>query len=87
MMAAVQPFYVADAPDRFTPTPSTAGPWGPDSQHGGPPAALLARAVEALPLPHVPADGSARPPPANWSPGYLDAMEWRWITGAVTEPI
>jgi acyl-coenzyme A thioesterase PaaI-like protein len=28
---------------------TTAGPWGPDSQHGGPPAALLARAVEGLP--------------------------------------
>jgi len=28
--------------------PTTAGPWGPESQHGGPPAALLARAVERL---------------------------------------
>ena len=28
--------------------PTTASPWGPDSQHGGPPAALMARAVERL---------------------------------------
>lgn len=28
--------------------PSTASPWGPDSQHGSPPAALLTRAVERL---------------------------------------
>jgi Thioesterase-like superfamily len=30
------------------PTRHTAGPWSPDAQHGGPPAALLARAIEAL---------------------------------------
>ena len=29
------------------PSALTRGPWTPDSQHGGPPAALLARAVEA----------------------------------------
>lgn len=28
--------------------PSTAGPWSPGAQHGGPPAALLGRAVEGL---------------------------------------
>ncbi len=50
MMATVQPFYVATGPSTFLSTPSTAGPWGPDSQHGGPPAALLTRAVETLPL-------------------------------------
>ena len=48
MMARVQPFYVPDGPATFTSTPSTAGPWGPESQHGGPPAALLTRAVERL---------------------------------------
>jgi len=32
--------------DRFVPTPLCRGPWSPDAQHGGPPAALLARAVE-----------------------------------------
>ena len=160
MMAGVQPFYVPDGPATFTSTPSTAGPWGPDSQHGGPPAALLTRAVERLerdgaervvgrftmellgpvpvgplrveasvvrpgrtvemceataydvrrdrpvaratawmfpahqdgpaqrgePRPHSPADGVPKPPPASWSGGYLDAVDWRWISGAVTEP-
>jgi hypothetical protein len=32
--------------DRFVPTTLCRGPWSPDAQHGGPPAALLARAVE-----------------------------------------
>jgi acyl-CoA thioesterase len=32
--------------DTFRPTKWTRGPWGPDSQHGGPPAALLGRAIE-----------------------------------------
>jgi acyl-coenzyme A thioesterase PaaI-like protein len=156
----VQPFYRAGGPGRFLSSPSTAGPWGPDSQHGGPPAALLARAVESLagnrpervvgrftmellgpvpvgplvveasvvrpgrsvemceatlyddrrgrtcaratawlfpartdgpaqaatPLPHTPADGVHKDPPPSWTGGYLDAMEWRWVTGAVTEP-
>jgi Thioesterase-like superfamily len=159
MMAGVQPFYVADGPGRFLSTPSTAGPWGPQSQHGGPPAALLCRAIESLdrdgparvvgrftmellgpipvapltveasvvrpgrtvemceataydaardracaratawlfpaaadgpgvpePLPHTAADGTPKAPPANWSPGYLDAVEWQWIVGAVTDP-
>jgi acyl-coenzyme A thioesterase PaaI-like protein len=156
-MAPVQPFYLPDGPGLFTSTRSTAGPWGPDSQHGGPPAALLARAVEQLepervvgrftmellgpvpvgrlevraavvrpgrsvsmceataydvqrnracaratawlfpdradgpvptgrPLPHAPEDGVAKEPPDSWSGGYLDAVEWRWISGAVTEP-
>lgn len=160
MMTRVQPFYVPDGPSRFVSTPSTAGPWGPDSQHGGPPAALLTRAVESLdrdgvdrvvgrftmellgpvpvgplhveasvvrpgrtvemceataydeergrpcaratawlfpattdgpvqdddPLPHTPADGVHKDPPASWSGGYLDAVDWRWVVGAVTEP-
>jgi hypothetical protein len=30
----------------FLPTELCRGPWSPDAQHGGPPAALLARAVE-----------------------------------------
>jgi len=30
----------------FQPTALTRGPWTPDAQHGGPPAALLARSVE-----------------------------------------
>src|SRR5437867_2191262 len=32
--------------ERFLPTELCRGPWSPDAQHGGPPAALLARAVE-----------------------------------------
>jgi len=34
--------------ETFDPLPTTASPWGPDTQHGGPPAALLARAIEGL---------------------------------------
>jgi hypothetical protein len=158
-MAAVTSFYVADGQDRFLSGPSTAGPWGPDSQHGGPPAALLTRAIEELAreesrvlgrftmellgpvpvgplrvdaavvrpgrtvemceatlydeardrpcaratawlfpatddgpdqsdraLPHGPDDGQPKPRPASWSPGYLDAVDWRWIVGSVGEP-
>ena len=141
------------------PTPDSAGPWRPDAQHGGPPAALLAWSIEALPeasdavvgrftmelwgpvplaplrvaahvvrpgrsvslaraelvdidrdrvgataqawlcptsstgpsapsgaLPHGPDDGVPHERPATWNGGYLDAMEWRWITGAVDQP-
>ena len=32
--------------DVFEPTELTRGPWDPDSQHAGPPAALLGRAIE-----------------------------------------
>ena len=39
-------FFVPDG-EGFTATPLTRGPWDKGSQHGGPPAALLARAVEA----------------------------------------
>jgi hypothetical protein len=40
-------FYVRDA-DRFAPTAWTRGPWDPEAQHAGPPAALVARAIESL---------------------------------------
>ncbi|MGZ4450771.1 MAG: thioesterase family protein [Nocardioides sp.] len=152
-------FYVQDGPGRVLSRPTTASPWGPASQHGGPPAALLARAVEGLaesrgrvvgrltmellgpvpvgplsvdasvvrpgrsvelvaavlvdverdrpcatatswlfpadgdgpvadqvPLGHSPADGVTKPLPESWSGGYLDAVDWRWITGSVGEP-
>ena len=152
-------FYLSDGPDRFLSQSATAGPWGPDSQHGGPPTALLTRAVERQvagrhlvpgrltvellgPIPvgplrvsaaevrpgrtvsmveatlhdeergrpcaratawvfpqrddgpgevgpppaHRPEDGAHHPRPTSWSGGYLDAVEWRWITGAVEEP-
>jgi hypothetical protein len=38
------------------------------------------------PLPHGPGDGTPKDPPPSWSGGYLDAMEWQWVRGAVTEP-
>lgn len=41
----VDAFYVADG-DVFVPTEWTRGPWSRDAQHGGPPAALLGRALE-----------------------------------------
>lgn len=37
--------FVAEA-DHFLPTDLARGPWTPEAQHGGPPGALLARAVE-----------------------------------------
>lgn len=158
-MWQVPSFYRSTSPDQFASQPSTGSPWGPRSQHGGPPAALLARAVERLdtgaervvgrftmellgpvpvgplsvsarvlrpgrtvelcaatlhdedtgrdvatatawrfpagtsgpgeagkPLPHTPEDGAVHPRPESWSGGYLDAVAWRWIEGAVMTP-
>jgi hypothetical protein len=154
-------FYVPAAPsergpETFESLPTTASPWGPDSQHGGPPAALMARAIERLdagvvgrftvellgPVPvgpvrvsaevvrpgrsvrlasadlydvgrdrrvatarawlfpesgtglqrdpappaHTPDDGVVRGFPPGWGGGYLDAVEWHWVEGAVMEP-
>lgn len=42
-------FYVPNASGGFDSQPSTGSPWGDDSQHGGPPGALLTRAIERLP--------------------------------------
>ena len=44
-MAGPDALFLPDG-DRFVPTDLTRGPWTPDAQHGGPPAALLARAVD-----------------------------------------
>ncbi|MGW4207376.1 thioesterase family protein [Lentzea sp. NPDC004789] len=41
-------FYLPLGADTFRSTPHTVGPWGPDSQHLGPPSALLVRALLAL---------------------------------------
>jgi acyl-Coa thioesterase superfamily protein/acyl-CoA thioesterase superfamily protein len=41
-------FYYPDG-DLYVATELTRGPWDPDSQHAGPPAALIAREIEALP--------------------------------------
>lgn len=38
--------YQPDGDGRFSATELTRGPWNPEHQHAGPPAALLARAVE-----------------------------------------
>ncbi|MEK7866895.1 MAG: acyl-CoA thioesterase domain-containing protein [Planctomycetota bacterium] len=40
-------FYIPDG-DAFVSTASTRGPWDVQTQHGGPPSALMARAVDAL---------------------------------------
>lgn len=51
-------FYFAhDGGDRFVPTEWTRGPWDPAYQHGGPPSALLGRALEhaVAAEPHAPA--------------------------------
>lgn len=42
-------FYQPLGDDRFASTPRTAGPWSAESQHMGPPAALIGRALERLP--------------------------------------
>jgi hypothetical protein len=39
-------FYEQADRNSFASTPATAGPWSPDAQHGGPPSALAARAIE-----------------------------------------
>jgi Thioesterase-like superfamily len=41
----LEPFFERDGAS-FVPTASTRGPWDPDAQHAGPPAALLGRAIE-----------------------------------------
>ncbi|MEU1518499.1 thioesterase family protein [Streptomyces sp. NPDC005811] len=48
-MTEAEAFYEREGQDRFLPTPSTRGPWDADSQHAGPPAALLGLAVEQRP--------------------------------------
>ncbi len=39
-------FYVPLGDGRWQATPHTTGPWDPGAQHGGPPSALLGRAVQ-----------------------------------------
>ena len=48
MSATPEAFYVAEG-DGLRSTELTRGPWDPGSQHAGPPAALLGRAIERLP--------------------------------------
>jgi Thioesterase-like superfamily len=39
-------FFEPAGPGSYRATPATAGPWSPSAQHGGPPSALAARAME-----------------------------------------
>lgn len=39
-------FYQQTGPDTYLATSATIGPWSADAQHGGPPSALAARAIE-----------------------------------------
>ncbi|MEU9039202.1 thioesterase family protein [Streptomyces sp. NPDC048352] len=48
-MDAEDGFYERLGEGRFLATEATRGPWDPDAQHAGPPAALLGRAVEERP--------------------------------------
>jgi hypothetical protein len=43
---ALDAFYEQLDEHLFRSTPATAGPWDPRAQHGGPPSALLAYAIE-----------------------------------------
>ncbi len=162
-------FYLPERPGVFAATAATAGPWDAGSQHGGPPCALLARAMQehepvagqrlarvtvdflrpvpvapltvrtrtvrpgrritlieavalagdqevlhargwrvggpeltgpvpdlppgpaappvpADPVPPIPAPVPAQPWPGVYLDGYLTAMQWRFVTGAFTEP-
>ncbi|MBI2161837.1 MAG: thioesterase family protein, partial [Candidatus Rokubacteria bacterium] len=46
-MTTPDAFFVADGA-RFVATGHTQWPWGPGYQHAGPPAALLARAIQRV---------------------------------------
>ena len=48
MRPADASFYEPVEGKLYRSTASTAGPWNPSAQHGGPPAALLGRALESL---------------------------------------
>jgi hypothetical protein len=45
----METFYLSRGDGRYLPTQHTAGPWNPDSQHFGPPSALLVRELESQP--------------------------------------
>lgn len=47
--SCAEAFFERVADDRYVPTENTRGPWSADSQHAGPPAALLGRAVQTRP--------------------------------------
>jgi hypothetical protein len=45
----MEPLWITAGEGRYTATGTTSGPWSAEHQHGGPAAALLARAIEQLP--------------------------------------
>ena len=47
-MKPANAFYVRRPSGEYEPTSATVGPWDPESQHGGPLAALVGRALEQL---------------------------------------
>ncbi|MFF2731545.1 thioesterase family protein [Streptomyces sp. NPDC058008] len=51
--ATADAFYLDLGDGRFASTPATAGPWSAKTQHGGPPSALMGRAMER----HAPRPG------------------------------
>ncbi len=61
MPAVPEALYTSDG-ERFVPTELTRGPWDPDSQHAGPPSALIAREIERMDIDGG-GDGRDRPPP------------------------
>lgn len=46
--AVPEAIYVPEGRDRFVPSELARGPWDPNAQHGGAPAALIARALEGV---------------------------------------
>jgi hypothetical protein len=63
--------FFVPAGERFEPTELTRGPWDPESQHAGPPAALIAREIERC------ASG----------PRGEGEDEARWLVGRITYEI
>lgn len=47
MIDDIEAFYLPVGDGRFTPTRATESPWDSSAQHGGPPTALLAHAIDA----------------------------------------
>jgi hypothetical protein len=71
-------FYVPDG-GQFVSSELTRGPWDPDAQHAGPPAALLGRALE-----QVPAASSASRPGAS---GSTESWQLARITYEILRPV
>ena len=49
------------------------------------PAIATSAAEDPVALPHGPADGEEVPFPESWGSGYLEATEWRWVSGHVEQ--